>query len=207
MPPVPKHKENIVDAAIKLFRQNGYSATGLNDIVAASGAPKGSVYHYFPDGKASIAAAAVTTAGERAASTLATIADKHSKLGNVLKEHAALLGRWLKESEFRDGCPITTVLLEMAPRDRNVTVAGRNAFAARNNMLAVQLLSEGWSPEEADQMAMLCTCALQGALVQARIDRSARPLEQVAATLAMQLERHGSPATSCQSEGDHKSSR
>jgi len=37
----------------------GYACTGLNDIVDASGAPKGSLYHYFPAGKASIAVAAV----------------------------------------------------------------------------------------------------------------------------------------------------
>ncbi|MGC1469443.1 MAG: TetR/AcrR family transcriptional regulator [Sphingorhabdus sp.] len=189
MPPAPKHKDNIVDAAITLFRQRGYSATGLNDIVSASGAPKGSVYHYFPNGKASIAAAAVETAGERVTATLEKIAAEKSTVGDVLKAHAALLGQWLRDSEFRDGCPITTVLLEMAPKDRVVTVAGRHAFAARNNLLSERLVAEGWTSEAADQMAMLCTCALQGALVQARIDRSARPLEQVAATLAEQLNR------------------
>lgn len=189
MPPAPKHKDNIIDAAITLFRQRGYSATGLNDIVSASGAPKGSVYHYFPNGKASIAAAAVETAGERVTATLEKIAAEKSTVGDVLKAHAALLGQWLRDSEFRDGCPITTVLLEMAPKDRVVTVAGRHAFGARNNLLSERLVAEGWTSEAADQMAMLCTCALQGALVQARIDRSARPLEQVAATLAEQLNR------------------
>ena len=44
----PKHRDAIVAAAVNLFRQRGFSATGMNDIVAESGAPKGSVYYYFP---------------------------------------------------------------------------------------------------------------------------------------------------------------
>ena len=51
----PAIRENYAD----LFRRQGYAGTGLNDIVELSGAPKGSLYHYFPDGKASIAEAAV----------------------------------------------------------------------------------------------------------------------------------------------------
>jgi AcrR family transcriptional regulator len=59
LPAIPKHRQPIVNAAVTLFRRQGYSATGLNDIVDESGAPKGSLYHYFPAGKASIAVAAV----------------------------------------------------------------------------------------------------------------------------------------------------
>lgn len=187
MPPPPKHKDRIIDAAIRLFRQKGYSASGLNDIVAASAAPKGSVYHYFPDGKASIAAAAVETAGQRVVATLLDIASNHANTGEMLKAHAALLGSWLKQSDYRDGCPITTVLLELAPQDRNVTVAGKNAFAARNNLLTERLMAEGWAADEAVRMAQLSTCAMQGALVQARIERSPKPLESVAHLLASQI--------------------
>jgi TetR/AcrR family transcriptional repressor of lmrAB and yxaGH operons len=40
VPAVPKHRKPIVDAAVTLFRRQGYAGTGLNDIVDASGAPK-----------------------------------------------------------------------------------------------------------------------------------------------------------------------
>ena len=57
-----------------LFRRNGYAATGTNEIVAVSGAPKGSLYHYFPAGKAEIAAEAVTYAGGVVEATLKALA-------------------------------------------------------------------------------------------------------------------------------------
>ncbi len=56
---LPKHRSAIIAAAAKLFRRQGYAATGINEIADAAGAPKGSLYHYFPDGKDQIAEAAV----------------------------------------------------------------------------------------------------------------------------------------------------
>ena len=43
MPPPQKHRLPIIEAAVRLFRQNGYGATGVNDIVDQAGAPKGSL--------------------------------------------------------------------------------------------------------------------------------------------------------------------
>jgi len=56
-------KESLLTTAAKLFQQKGYSATGLNEIVTESGTPKGSLYHYFPQGKLQLAIEAVNFAG------------------------------------------------------------------------------------------------------------------------------------------------
>ena len=85
MPAVPKHKQPIVNAAVTLFRKQGYTGTGLNDIVDVSGAPKGSLYHYFPAGKASIAIAAVEEAGRLVAKTLSKLADETRSTGDLLR--------------------------------------------------------------------------------------------------------------------------
>ena len=113
MPAVPRHRQPIVNAAVTLFRQQGYAGTGLNDIVDSSGAPKGSLYHYFPAGKASIAVAAVEEAGRRVAETLTRLAAETRSTADLLRAHARLLSGWMRQSGFRDGCPMTTVLLEL----------------------------------------------------------------------------------------------
>ena len=118
MAATPKHRAPIINAAVTLFRRQGYAGTGLNDIVDASGAPKGSLYHYFPKGKASIATAAIEEAGLRVARTVTDLAEETGSTAELLRAHARLLAGWMKASRFRDGCPITTVLLEMAPEDR-----------------------------------------------------------------------------------------
>jgi TetR/AcrR family transcriptional repressor of lmrAB and yxaGH operons len=94
----------------------------------------------------------------------------------------------MRNSGFRNGCPITTVLLELAPRERAVTDAGRKAYAARISILSRKLVADGFARARADALAVLCTSALQGALIQARVERSGKPIEVTAAELARLLE-------------------
>lgn len=187
MPAVPKHRQPIINAAVTLFRRRGYSATGLNDIVDESGAPKGSLYYYFPDGKSSIAVAAVKEAGRRVAETVAQLARETRSTGELLRGHARLLAGWMSKSGFRDGCPITTVLLELAPGDRAVAQAGRDAYSARLRILTEKLVADGFAAERAERLAGLCVSAIQGALIQARVERSGAPLETAADELAKML--------------------
>ena len=53
----------MIRSAALLFRENGYSGTGFRDVIAHSGAPRGSIYHHFPDGKEQLAADTVEWAG------------------------------------------------------------------------------------------------------------------------------------------------
>ncbi|PPQ20162.1 TetR/AcrR family transcriptional regulator [Bradyrhizobium sp. AC87j1] len=189
MPAVPKHRQPIINAAVTLFRRQGFARTGLNDIVDVSGAPKGSLYHYFPDGKSSIAVAAVEEAGRRVAATVAKLAEECSSTADLLRAHARLLAGWMQGSGFRNGCPITTVLLELAPRERAVSDAGRKAYAARLSILRDKLVADGFVRSRAETLAVLCTSSLQGALIHARVERSGRPIEVTAAELARLIER------------------
>jgi TetR/AcrR family transcriptional repressor of lmrAB and yxaGH operons len=187
MPAAPKHRQSIINAAVTLFRRQGYAGTGLNDIVDASGAPKGSLYHYFPAGKTSIAAAAVEEAGRRVSSTVEKLARETRSCAELLRAHARLLSGWMRISGFRDGCPITTVLLELAPSERGVSDAGRKAYAARIALLRDKLVADGFPRVRADRLAILCASAVQGALIQARVERSAAPIEVTADELAKLL--------------------
>ena len=188
MPALPKHRQPITDAAVVLFRRKGYSATELNEIVEVSGAPKGSLYHYFPEGKASIAVAAVEEASRRVAKTIEKLASECGSTAELLRAHARLLSGWMRKSGFRDGCPITTALLELAPANRAVAEAGRNAYVIRIGILRDKLMADGFSPSRAQRLATLCTSALQGALIQARVERSGAPIETTAGELARMLE-------------------
>ncbi|MDO8911576.1 MAG: helix-turn-helix domain-containing protein [Phenylobacterium sp.] len=188
MPAVPKHRTPIINAAVRLFRRQGFAGTGLNDIVDASGAPKGSLYHYFPEGKASIAVAAVEEAGLRVAETMAKLAREHRSAADLMRAHGRLYAGWMRKSGFRDGCPITTVLLELAPRNRAVSEAGRKAYGARLAILREKLAADGFSPARAERLSVLCVSALQGALIQSRVERSGAAIETAADELAAMLE-------------------
>lgn len=168
----PKHREAIVNAAVTLFRRRGYSGTGLSDIVELSGAPKGSLYHYFPNGKLSIAEAAVRTAAANVSATYARLAAEHKSPGKLVRAYGKLLAGWMKDSDFRSGSPIATVLLETAPDDPAITAAGREAYASRSEAFAQKLVSLGVPLARAKRLARLVTAAMEGSLIQARVDQS-----------------------------------
>ena len=58
-------KDRMVLATLELLRQSGLAGAGINNVVDASGAPKGSVYHYFPGGKRDLVASALVEAERR----------------------------------------------------------------------------------------------------------------------------------------------
>lgn len=58
-------RARLTAAAADLFRRQGYDGTGLSEILAAAGVPKGSLYHHFPNGKADLARAAAEWTADR----------------------------------------------------------------------------------------------------------------------------------------------
>jgi TetR/AcrR family transcriptional regulator, lmrAB and yxaGH operons repressor len=189
----PKHRDAIVQAAATLFRRNGFAATGINEIVKFSGAPKGSLYHYFPNGKDEIAVAAICFSGNALKATLEKLGQKHKSTAALIRAYCQLLASWMAKSGFRDGCPITTTLLESAPQSAGVAAAGREAFDGWCAVIARALVLDGFGKAEAMQLATLTISALEGALILARIESSARPINDVAKSLAKFLQT-GPPA-------------
>lgn len=170
-------------AAATLFRRNGFAATGINEIAAVSGAPKGSLYHYFPNGKDQIAEAAVRFAGAGVVATLEKLEKQHSSASAMIGAYCKLLAGWMAKSGFRDGCPIATTLLESAPQSTEMAAAGREAFAGWRAVIARALLRDGFGKAEAGRLATMTVSAIEGALILARVESSAQPIDDVARTL------------------------
>ncbi len=185
MPAAPKHRQSIVDAAVTLFRRQGYAATGLAQILQVSGAPKGSLYHYFPDGKAQIGAEAVATAGRTVATTLRELAEETDGPAALVAAYLGLVDSWMRESDFHDGSPITTTLLEMAPGDEPIRAAGEEAHASWIDVIATAGVDAGLDSDRATAFAQFALAAVDGALVQCRVSGDGAPLDNA----ARQLER------------------
>ena len=145
MPAPPRHRGAIVRAAATLFRRNGFAATGINEIAEVSGAPKGSLYHYFPtartrSGKPRCASPARAWWRRWKSSSRST-----RRRRPMVRAYCRLLAGWMAKSGFRDGCPISTTLLESAPQSAGIALAGREAFAAWRAVIARALVRDGFS--------------------------------------------------------------
>lgn len=184
----PQHRDAIIGTAARLFRKQGYAATGLNQIVQDSGAPKGSLYHYFPAGKEAIGTAAVAWAGDRAEQTLTALASKATGPGDLLRSYARLVAGWMSESAFRDGCPIATTLLEAAPASEGIRQAGDAALQSWAVVLCKALEAEQVPAPRAMRLAHAAIAMLEGSLIQARVLMRPEPILDGAEELALAFE-------------------
>jgi TetR/AcrR family transcriptional repressor of lmrAB and yxaGH operons len=94
----------------------------------------------------------------------------------------------MAKSGFRDGCPISTTLLESAPQSAALTAAGREAFAGWCAVIARALVRDGFGKAEAKRLATLTVSAIEGSLILARVEGSAAPIDDVARSLASALQ-------------------
>jgi TetR/AcrR family transcriptional repressor of lmrAB and yxaGH operons len=180
---VAVHKDSLVRTAMRLFRRQGYASTGLQQILDESGAPKGSLYHYFAGGKEAIGEAAVALAGGLLREKLAELAARHDDPKAFLRAYCKTMAGWMEESGFRSGCPIATTLLETAPESPSITAAGERAVDGWIDVVADVLARGGMERRAARTKAQLVVAAMEGALILARVRRSTRPILDVAQIL------------------------
>jgi TetR/AcrR family transcriptional repressor of lmrAB and yxaGH operons len=94
----------------------------------------------------------------------------------------------MAKSRFRDGSPISATLLETTPADEKVTAAGQEAFALWRAPIIERLNAQGVSVAHAERLATLVIAALEGSLIQARVEQSDNPIKAVAQELEGLLE-------------------
>jgi TetR/AcrR family transcriptional repressor of lmrAB and yxaGH operons len=184
VPRPARHRDRIVHAAIRLFRQKGFASTGLAEILEKSGAPRGSLYHHFPGGKEEIGAEAVRVAGEVVSETLRDLLRRTEDGATFVAAYGALLARWVSASEFRDGCPIATTLLETTPDSARLAAVGEQALADWCEVIAAAFTRDGVAPTPARAHAEFVVAAVEGALLLARVQRSVEPIGRVTDRLA-----------------------
>lgn len=170
-------RERMVRSAAYLLRERGYSGTAFSDVIAHSGAPRGSIYHHFPGGKEQLAEEAVRYAGDFVAAGMRAATRDDDPVAAV----RAFLGWWrrvLVDSGFRAGCPIVAVISESRLAD-----AADGAFRRWQDALAAGLVSAGATPERAARVATLVVTSVEGATLLCRARRSLEPLDDVTAEL------------------------
>src|SRR5436190_16341186 len=101
----------MVRSAAVLFREHGYSGTGFRDVIEHSGAPRGSIYHHFPGGKAELAAETVRYAGSYIGAQIGRLTRDGDPV-TVLRAFVRWWQKLLEESDFRAGCPVVAVAVE-----------------------------------------------------------------------------------------------
>ncbi len=110
----PDTRERIVEAAARLFHEQGYNATGISTILREAGVNAGSLYHFFPSKEALLVGVL-----ERYVQGLhpLVIGPVEARTQDPIERVFALLEQyrnWLAPIGFSMGCPIGNLALEIA---------------------------------------------------------------------------------------------
>ncbi|MET7368804.1 TetR/AcrR family transcriptional regulator [Streptomyces sp. NPDC005566] len=169
-------RDKLLTATQELIEAGGYYGAGLNQVIAASGAPRGSLYFHFPGGKDQLVAESVRRAGQSIGVALGEPADSGSSVAELVNGVLRHLGDRLEESGWRKGCPVATVALETAAVNDPLQEACSEVYTSWEAALRVQLTGR----PDADDLAVTILALVEGALLLARAHRSREPLDRVA---------------------------
>ena len=175
-------RDRMIVSAALLLREKGLTGTSFGDVIEHSGAPRGSIYHHFPDGKAQLVEEAMRYAGSYVADSIDD-ADPIEALATFKRGWRKTLER----SDFRAGCPIVAVAIEAHSDAPQLAEAAADAFESWQEAMARLLEREGVEPARARRLAATTVAAIEGAVVICRAQRSMKPLDDVSQELESML--------------------
>ncbi|RWN07588.1 MAG: TetR/AcrR family transcriptional regulator [Mesorhizobium sp.] len=181
-------RTRILETTGLLLRQRGYHGTSLNDILSASGAPRGSLYFHFPGGKdqlvIEVTRASVADVTERLGEALAAEKDPAVAVHHIYQS----VGRMLEDNQFSLGCPIAPVVLDSPTDVPELAELCRSAFEQWIGLMRDAFVRAGVPERRAHALALLVESSLEGLMVIARATRDRAPVQAVADEVAALIE-------------------
>ena len=179
-------RDRLIDTAMQLFWAKGYGSTSISDLLQASGANSGSLYHFFP-GKQDLLLAVLERYREGIGEML--LAPAWQGVDDPIERVFVLLARYREGIVMTDctyGCPIGSLALEIHEPDPPVRAALAANFDAWTAAIEECLVAAGTGlPAALDrrELAEFVLTTMEGGVMQARthrdvgyFDRSVRQL-------------------------------
>jgi TetR/AcrR family transcriptional repressor of lmrAB and yxaGH operons len=172
-------RQKLVQSTAELLARRGYSGTGLNDILQAGDAPRGSLYFHFPGGKAQLASAALDRMRDGLAQELKEAVALARTPVTVFEKVSDLLLEKLRESNLQVGCPIAPTALDVSSQMPELQEACALAYRTWVQVAVDRLRELGVEPQRAEKLAEFALAALEGGLLLSRAYGDPAPLENV----------------------------
>lgn len=176
-------KARMVEGAARLLAERGLQGTSFTEVLELTGAPRGSVYHHFPDGKDQMVAGAVDLAGDRAIAFLDSRAG--ASAFEIAEYFLYLWQQTLVRSDLQAGCAVLAVTI--ATDSSDLLAHAAVVFRRWRSRLAELLEQGGLQSADAVRFAAVLVAASEGAVVMARGEQSMEPFELVRESLLAQV--------------------
>ncbi|RJS19996.1 TetR/AcrR family transcriptional regulator [Corallococcus sp. H22C18031201] len=172
-------RRRMIAAAAEMLERAGYAGAGIQELLAAGQAPRGSLYFHFPGGKEELAVAALESSAAEMTALLREHLRTERALVPALRRVLTLLADRSEAARFEKGCPVSAVVLSSGATPESVRQAASDALRGWQDLLVERLRAEGLSLSDARRRSGLLLSTLEGALLLARAHRSRAPLEEL----------------------------
>ena len=187
-------------SAAEVMRERGAAGVTIDEVLARSGAPRGSVYYHFPGGRNQILIEALQYAGD----AIAGVIDEAAQRGgmHLVGEFVEFWEQLLAESDFTAGCPVVAAAIGSAGEEPQLTSVAGSIFGHWRDALTRAFVSDGFDEPDAASLAIMCIASLEGAVVLCRSTRRVDPLRDVGCQVEFLIKsrefvrRHGLPTVS-----------
>ena len=175
-------RTKLLEKGDDLLSRMGFNATGVQEITAAAGVPKGSFYNYF-DSKEAFA---VEVLGQYWGSVEAMygplLRDKDTSPIHRISKYFHGLAEFHKRQRYASGCLIGNMALEVTPssadvRAKLVTVYREWAEELAECLREAQLRNELAFGKDPKQLAVALIDTFEGTVMRAKVERSGKPFE------------------------------
>jgi AcrR family transcriptional regulator len=176
-------RDRMIDAAIDALRRDGVAGMSFTDLLIASGAARGAIYHHFPGGKSELVVEAVTRNAGDVRGRLVDLPHGSPRL--IVDEFVDLIRPVVQQSSAGSGCAVAAAAMASCDqRDyESLQQAAANAITLWVGVLRERLHAAGIDETEAADLASLLVTTLEGAHVLARAKGRIDPFDQAARAL------------------------
>ena len=173
-------RTRMIEATVQALRRRGVAGMSFTDVLRASGAARGAIYHHFPGGKAQLVAEAAARNGRDVQAYLATLPAGSPPA--VVEAFLAAVRPVVEESAAGGGCAVAAITVPAGAESGDDTLrqVAAIAFASWAGQLAQLLTAAGLAPAEAADLATLLITLLEGAHIMCRAAGTIEPFDQAA---------------------------
>lgn len=172
-------RDRLIGATIQTLQRKGYAGVGISAILSTAKAPKGVLYHHFPDGKTGLVTEAVRASILYAIKDLQRLHKIHENPLDALRAWLEAACERLEKSGYEAGCPLAAAALEAGPSDIALKRALAESFAKLRSELSLFIASAGISEARSQDLSLLLVSGYEGALMQARAASDRTVFEKV----------------------------
>jgi AcrR family transcriptional regulator len=174
-------RTRMVEAAVAALQQRGAAGMSFSEVLEASGAARGAIYHHFPGGKAQLVAEAAARNGSDVRAALAELAvPAPGGPQQVVTAFLDAVRPVLGVSTEGGGCAVAAITVGADPGPPDLRRVAADAFAGWIDELAARLAAAGTPSGEAVDLATTLVTLLEGAHVLCRAAGTLEPFERVA---------------------------